>query len=356
MFIGSINGQVRSILARFSKSLSGQPVYVGCSGNFTVERVLSSTGTGEFHSNDVSLYSCSLGSHLAGDSIDVHVTDDELSWMGEYLQPGVPSIATLLLCSEMLQHYQRPEPYHRRMWKAYQSRFAVMHDATLQKVEKAIDGLVITSFSPSDVVEFVSQAPEDAVVVCFPPTYKGGYERLYKVMDSVFAWDAPAYATFDEDRFVELAEMVKARPVWMTLRDQPEPVLDGYLTGVVQTGLRSKPVYVYSSEHDTTLAMPRQTIETVPLPRLEAVALMLMLESFERHLTDLSDGWLSEEGEVKHKNWVPLASVTGTDTIPPESARVIKQAVDTMMAREEVGAKNRWQALEYWAADYLAGG
>ena len=86
-----------------------------------------------------------------------------------------------------------------------------------------------------------------------------------------------------------------------------------------------------------------------------AVALMLMLESFERHLTDLSDGWLSDEGEVKHKNWVPLASVTGTDTIPPESARVIKQAVDTMMAREEVGAKNRWQALEYWAADYLAG-
>ena len=269
MFVGAINGQVRSILSRFSKSLSGQPVYVGCSGNFTVERVLSSTGTGEFHSNDVSLYSCALGSHLAGDSIDVHVTDDELSWMGEYLQPGVPSIATLLLCSEMLQHYQRPEPYHRRMWKAYQSRFAVMHDATLQKVEKAIDGLVINSFSPSDVVEFVSQAPEDAVVVCFPPTYKGGYERLYKVMDSVFAWDAPAYATFDEDRFVELAEMVKARPVWMTLRDQPEPVLDGYLTGVVQTGLRSKPVYVYSSEHDTTLAMPRQTIETIPLPRLE---------------------------------------------------------------------------------------
>ena len=30
-------------------------------------------------------------------------------------------------------------------------------------------------------------------------------------------------------------------------------------------------MYVYSSEHDTTLAMPRQTIETVPLPRLEEV-------------------------------------------------------------------------------------
>ena len=86
-----------------------------------------------------------------------------------------------------------------------------------------------------------------------------------------------------------------------------------------------------------------------------AVALMLVLEAFERHLTDLSEGWLDEEGELKHKSWVPLASVLGTDTIPPESARVVKQAVDTMMSRDDVSSKARWQALEFWAADYLAG-
>ena len=268
MFIGAINSQLRSILAGF-REFQDRPVYVGCSGNFTVERVLASKGVKELHSNDVSLYSCAVGSYLVGHPIDIGIADDELSWMGRYLEPGPPAIATLLLCSEMLKHYQRLEPYHRRMWKAYRDSFDSMHEGTLAKVEKALDGLSISSFWAGDVVEFVAQAPEAAVVVCFPPTYKGGYERLYKVMDSVFAWDAPAYATFDEDRFVELAEMVKARPVWMTLRDQPEPVLDGYLTGVVQTGLRSKPVYVYSSEHDTTLAMPRQTIEAIPLPRLE---------------------------------------------------------------------------------------
>ena len=86
-----------------------------------------------------------------------------------------------------------------------------------------------------------------------------------------------------------------------------------------------------------------------------AVALMLVLEAFERHLTDLSEGWLDEEGELKHKSWVPLASVLGTDTIPPESARVVKQAVDTMMSRDDVSSKARWQALEFWATDYLAG-
>ena len=87
-----------------------------------------------------------------------------------------------------------------------------------------------------------------------------------------------------------------------------------------------------------------------------AVALMLVLEVFERHLTDLSEGWLDEEGEPKHGKWVPLASIFGTDTVPPEALKVIKQAVEKMVSQDAVSSKARWQALEFWAADYLAGG
>ena len=268
MFIGAINSQLRSILAGF-REFQDRPVYVGCSGNFTVERVLSSKGVKAVHSNDVSLYSCAVGSYLAGEPIEIGIADDELSWMGRYLEPGPSSIAMLLLCSEMLKHYERTEPYHRRMWKAYSGRFDSMHGETLARVGKALGGLTISSFWAGDVVDFVAQAPEEAAVVCFPPTYKGGYERLYKVMDRVFTWEAPSYATFDDERFVELTELVMSRPVWMTMRDQPEPVLEEHLTGMVQTGLRSRPVYVYSSAASTTLTMPRQSVEPVPLPRLE---------------------------------------------------------------------------------------
>jgi hypothetical protein len=37
MFIGSINADLRSILARLAPAWRGLPVYVGCSGNFAAE-------------------------------------------------------------------------------------------------------------------------------------------------------------------------------------------------------------------------------------------------------------------------------------------------------------------------------
>ena len=85
----------------------------------------------------------------------------------------------------------------------------------------------------------------------------------------------------------------------------------------------------------------------------QATALLIVLEIFERHITDLSDGWLNEEGDTVLKSWVPLASIIGTDSIPVSAAAVIKQAVDKMVTKDNVSGKSRWQALEYWAADYL---
>lgn len=85
-----------------------------------------------------------------------------------------------------------------------------------------------------------------------------------------------------------------------------------------------------------------------------ATALMIVLDVFEQHLTDLATGW--EERTPKATEWVPIASVLGTDTVPVEVARMLKQALGRMMDSGEVTKKNLWQALEYWAADYLASG
>ncbi|MCL6442557.1 MAG: ParB/RepB/Spo0J family partition protein [Alicyclobacillus sp.] len=88
-----------------------------------------------------------------------------------------------------------------------------------------------------------------------------------------------------------------------------------------------------------------------------ATAMMLVLDVFERHIEDLRAGWLDSDGEtVLHKGWVPLASILGTDMVPASAAAVIHQAVETMLSRGEVTTKNKWQALEYMAAEYLSGG
>lgn len=86
-----------------------------------------------------------------------------------------------------------------------------------------------------------------------------------------------------------------------------------------------------------------------------ATSLMIILDIFDRHQEDLKNGWLDEGGEPSHKNYVPLASVIGTDIIPADSAAVINRAVEKMLSKGEIKNKNKWQAIEYWAADYLSG-
>jgi len=87
-----------------------------------------------------------------------------------------------------------------------------------------------------------------------------------------------------------------------------------------------------------------------------AVTIMLMLDLFERNLLALREGWLDlETGEAKHDGWVPVASVLGTENIPAGAAAVINRAIEKMLQDGEVSPKNRWQALEYLAAQYLGG-
>ena len=74
--------------------------------------------------------------------------------------------------------------------------------------------------------------------------------------------------------------------------------------------------------------------------------------SMVTRMCDLVGEWLGED--APDESWVPIASIFGKGTVPPEAAAVITEAVEKMSKDSEV-AKNKWQALEYWAADYLAG-
>ena len=202
MFVGSINRDVRAMLAEIAPSWKGRPVYVGCSGNFTVERVVHAAGLTEMHGNDVSLYSCALGSTLARCPLAVGVKDDRFAWMSAYLEPGLPTVATLLLSLEYLKFVDRWEPYHTRMRQLYEDRWDVLHAQSVAKVQQVIDGVTLTSFTPGDVGAFVQEAPDDAVVVTFPPTYELGYERLYKKLAMATAMKASfgSFAAFVEFR------------------------------------------------------------------------------------------------------------------------------------------------------------
>ena len=84
-----------------------------------------------------------------------------------------------------------------------------------------------------------------------------------------------------------------------------------------------------------------------------ATALMLVLDVFERHIADLREGYLDGDGEpVEQKRWVPTSTIVGHE-MPAGAASVLNRAVTKMVERDE--AAHPWQALEFLAAEYLAG-
>ena len=60
-------------------------------------------------------------------------------------------------------------------------------------------------------------------------------------------------------------------------------------------------------------------------------------------------------GYTEDQNWVQLTGIFGSSAIPADSAEIIQEALKKMIADGVVESKNKWQAIEYWAADYLAG-
>lgn len=53
-------------------------------------------------------------------------------------------------------------------------------------------------------------------------------------------------------------------------------------------------------------------------------------------------------------DWTPIADLLGTDSIPSGAADIIRQAIDQMCHTGLVSPDAPWQAIEFWAADYLA--
>ena len=274
MFIGSINRYMRAVLEQAAGQWKGLPVYVACSGNFTVERILARCGVGAIHSNDVSIYSCALGWHLAGTPVQYTVAEQagEYAWLGDYLQPGVPTIATLLLTGEMLK-VGGDNAYARRMRTEYRRRWADLHAKTVERVAKAIGGFKLASYFAGDCREFLANVdPRGAVCVSFPPTYEGGYERLYKKLEAIFDWPRPAYDVFSPEDFDQFSQTVRSFRHWMISSDAPQPALAHQHVATVQTSLLSKPVFMNADGAPHRLATAAQNLGRNPwAPRTDAV-------------------------------------------------------------------------------------
>jgi hypothetical protein len=272
LFHGSIPADLRAVIHELAASWHGhaEDVYVGCSGNFTIERVLHDSGF-RLHGCDVQLYSSAIGWYLTGEQLPVTLrpeSEGELAWLEPYLDGRAGTLAVVQLGSRFFQWIGRDDhPYYGRMLAAYRRQFPQLHAKTVAKIEAL--PLRLASYTPMDVNQWLAdRVPADAPVVAFPPFYAGDYEGQFAALDKHLEWPAPEYPVLDDTAKQTLIERVTDRPHWVLGLHVDIEELRDHLRGQVQTANRGLPINVYSSVSRSRIVRPHQRLEPVRAPRL----------------------------------------------------------------------------------------
>ncbi|MEV5107990.1 hypothetical protein AB0K55_39505 [Streptomyces massasporeus] len=219
MFHGSIPAPLRSIIYEHAGTWPGEDIYVGCSGNFTIEQVLHARfgDSRRIHGSDIQAYSCALGWYLVGDDLNYTLREEyeeSLGWLKPYLEDRIDLLATLMLGTRFLQYVGRDGAYCQRMMDATRDQWERMHDKTATKLWNLQTRL--GSFYARDVRDYLDQeVPDDAPVVMFPPFYAKDYQAQFASIDAAFHWPEPAFDELTEDGKERIIEQVQDRPNWV---------------------------------------------------------------------------------------------------------------------------------------------
>ena len=270
MFHGSLPATAQQILCQIVKQWNVDDIYVGCSGNFTIERCLKHITPARLHSNDVTVYSCLIGRYFTGKKLNATLKPEYngvMNFVEKYLDDGAGTMAVILILSKMgIYLGSKPNPYYERMIKAYINQFDTLWNRTKSKLEKIEP--FITSMFEGDVCEWVDTIPDEAGFICYPPFFAGDYEKMFRVIDDMFDWNPPSFENINKDRINEMFEKLARRKYFMFGTNDYLADFKEYLVGMCQTTNRGVPLYIYAKSNKSMIVSPRQKTESLLIPRL----------------------------------------------------------------------------------------
>lgn len=270
MFHGSLPNEVQSIIVDIVKDWDCDDIYIGCSGNFTIERCLDGVTKARLHSNDVTVYSCLLGRYFSGVSVNARMKPEyngPMRFVEKYLDDGAGTIAVVLLLSKMAVYLgSKPNPYYEKMINAYISQWDKLWEGTKAKVEK-IEPFV-SSVYEGDVCEWIDSIPEDAGFICYPPFFSGDYEKMFRVIDEIFDWNPPTFEFINKQRIDVLFEKMTKHKYFIFGTNDYIEKFKPFLIGRSQTTNRAVPLYIYSNADKVHYVGPRQVTENLYVKRL----------------------------------------------------------------------------------------
>ncbi|MBF0293476.1 MAG: hypothetical protein HQK86_15115 [Nitrospinae bacterium] len=220
-----------------------------CSGNFTAETVLRLNGfTGKINSNDVSLYTSAIGWFLTGADFRLDISE-ELKSEHKFTPLVEEKAATVILLLELSQFYPRKNDYQRRMYGAMLGQWPKLLRKTVSKLGEKKNALQISDYYCADALQVIETASQDVTFLSFLPTYKGGYEKLYKTMECLVDWDRPSYEIFDPKDFALPRKIIESGNSYLIYTEFP--LHDGFpqigKPVAIMRKSRSMGIYLYSN-------------------------------------------------------------------------------------------------------------
>jgi hypothetical protein len=316
-FIGSISAETRKWLGNNGQAFDGRQVWVGCSGAFTVEQILSRYAPkARIRGNDVSLYSSALGAYLAEQPFRLGLREEKFVWLEPYLGDVEAKAAAAMVLFEVLKYEKADNLFKQRHWAHYLNNFEGFHQATVTKLRERKKEIRLEACTSKDIFDLLDEMPQDAVAVAFLPTYAGGYERMFKRLEEIFDWDRPSYGLIDAERKVAILTKMKQRD-FLFLDDKEWPDLP--LVAAVRKA-RVKPVYIYSNLEALRRGVLKQQrhAEFVPFQRLSdedeitPVGKLTITPTTNRVVNYYRDVYLSKGVGIPADGEVPLvAAVDG---------------------------------------------
>ncbi len=201
-FVGALPAEMRKWLAKQAAVFADRTVAIGCSGSFAVEHVLSLYTDAQIYSNDVSLYSSVLGNFFADQEFALELTDERFAFIDGYLKESATKAAAIVALSGIIKFADCKNEYQTRMWTHALQKIDAHISFLAEKLDKLKKVMRIKRYTMEDCYDFYSR-PWD-ISVCYPPTYVGGYERMFKKLESAFEWAKPVYQKLTEERREEM--------------------------------------------------------------------------------------------------------------------------------------------------------
>lgn len=205
-FTGTTPPEVKLILHDLMKNVKQKNVYIGCSGNFTTDKLMASMGF-DVHSNDVSLYSKLIADIILNEDTELEVIDQELKLIfDKWKDTRYKKLIQVMFAMRLSGFQERKNEYQQAMYNAFVSQSVDYYNNTIEKLQKGSLDFKIKSFSFCDFYEFLKDKKGKGVGISFPPTYKGGYEKIFSYVEKSFNYERAKYNLFDPSKAGEVFE------------------------------------------------------------------------------------------------------------------------------------------------------